>query len=125
MQQAKNREPNVFAPLIRNSQGLQTAQGINHTLMNLYELLATNQISPRRAAVLAYINSLLLRTLPAIDRDIAVGITDPTLAPSNLETPIPNLPGNVSAKVEHPEPAPLPNPCCPSIPEPNPASKPS
>jgi len=30
---------NVYAPLIRNSQGLQTAQGINYSLSNLYELL--------------------------------------------------------------------------------------
>ncbi len=69
---------NVYAPLIRNSQGLQTAQGINYTLSNLYELLAKNRISPRRASVLAYINSLLLRTLPAIDADNEDGIIDPT-----------------------------------------------
>src|SRR5713101_8094855 len=72
---------NVYAPLIRNSQGLQTAQGINYSLSNLYELLAKNQISPRRAAVLAYINSLLLRTLPQIDADQAAGIFDPTTKP--------------------------------------------
>ncbi len=69
---------NVYAPLIRNSQGLQTAQGINYSLNNLYELLAKNHISPRRASVLAYINSLLLRTLPQIDADKAAGIIDPT-----------------------------------------------
>src|SRR5437016_13702245 len=69
---------NVYAPLIRNSQALQTAQGINYSLSNLYELLAKNHISPRRAAVLAYINSLLLRTLPQIDADIKAGIVDPT-----------------------------------------------
>src|SRR6266446_4856006 len=50
--------------LIRNFQGFQTAQGINHSLKHLYELLAQNRISPRRASVLAYINSLLLRTCP-------------------------------------------------------------
>ena len=72
---------NVYAPLIRNSQGLQTAQGINYSLSNLYELLAKGRISTRRAAVLAYINSLLLRTLPAIDSDVEAGITDPTAPP--------------------------------------------
>jgi hypothetical protein len=72
---------NIYAPLIRNSQGLQTAQGINYSLSNLYELLAKNHISPRRAAVLAYINSLLLRTLPQIDADNAAGIKDPTKLP--------------------------------------------
>lgn len=69
---------NVYAPLIRNSQGLQTAQGINYSLSKLYELLAKNHISPRRAAVLTHINSLLLRTLPQIDADNARGINDPT-----------------------------------------------
>jgi hypothetical protein len=46
--------------------------------MNLYQLLAQNRISPRRAAILAYISSLLLRTLPQIDADKAAGIIDPT-----------------------------------------------
>ena len=68
----------LYAPLVRNSQGFQTAQGINYALTNLYELLAKNRISARRAAVLSFISSLLLRTLPAIDADNAAGITDPT-----------------------------------------------
>ena len=71
----------VYDPLSRNSQGFQTAQGVNHSLHNLYWLLAKNRISPRRAAVLAYINSLLLRTLPAIDSDQAAGIIDPDAPP--------------------------------------------
>ncbi len=64
--------------LLTDHQGFQTAQGINYSLRNLYILLANNYISPRRAAVLAYINSLQLRTLSAIDADQAAGITDPT-----------------------------------------------
>ena len=82
----------IYDPLIRNSQGLQTAQGINFSLTNLYELLAKNRISPRRASVLAYINSLLLRTLPAIDADRAAGIEDPT-KPEEAPFPEPD-PGN-------------------------------
>jgi hypothetical protein len=46
--------------------------------MNLYQLLAQNRISPRRAAVLSYISSLLLRTLPQIDAEKAAGIIEPT-----------------------------------------------
>jgi hypothetical protein len=46
--------------------------------MNLYQLLAQNRISPRRAAVLSHICGLLLRTLPQIDADKAAGIIDPT-----------------------------------------------
>ena len=64
--------------LLSRSQGFQTAQGLNFALGNLYKLLASNHISARRAAVLAYINSLQLRTLPAIDADNDAGITDPT-----------------------------------------------
>jgi hypothetical protein len=65
--------------LLSRSQGFQTAQGLNFALGNLYKLLAANRISARRAAVLAYINSLQLRTLPAIDADNDAGITDPTV----------------------------------------------
>ncbi len=76
---------NLKTALLTGHEGFQTAQGINSSLSNLYKLLAANYISPRRAAVLAYINSLLLRTLPAIDADVEAGITDPT-APEACET---------------------------------------
>ncbi len=66
-----------YLHLTTKFQYFQTAQGINHSLGNLYQLLAQNRISPRRAAVLAYINSLLLRTLPQIDADNAAGIKFP------------------------------------------------
>lgn len=55
-----------------------TAQGVNFSLAALYELLAKNRISARRAAVLAYISSLILRTHPTIDGDNRAGITDPS-----------------------------------------------
>jgi hypothetical protein len=75
---------NLKTALLTGHQGFQTAQGINNSLGNLYILLANNYISPRRAAVLAFINSLQLRTLPAIDADQAAGIIDPT-APEDDE----------------------------------------
>jgi len=59
--------------------------------MNLYQLLAQNRISPRRAAVLSHICGLLLRTLPQIDADKAAGILDPTK----------RLPINVAVPDEH------------------------
>ncbi len=80
---------NLKTALLTDHQGFQTAQGINHSLGNLYILLANNYISPRRAAVLAYINSLQLRTLPAIDADQAAGITDPT-APEEVTADLPS-----------------------------------
>ncbi|MBZ5702230.1 MAG: hypothetical protein LAN84_10310 [Acidobacteriia bacterium] len=55
--------------LTGQSDDFQTAAGIHHSLSELYRLLARNCISPRRAAVLAYISQLLLRTLPAIGQE--------------------------------------------------------
>jgi hypothetical protein len=94
-EQKKKERADVSDILLKVSQGFQTAQGINHSLRSLYVLAAQNRISSRRAAVLAYIGSLLLRTLPAIDADRAAGIIDPT------------------------------KPKVPSIPDPDPSKKPS
>src|SRR5208282_3378537 len=44
----------------------KSASQINDFLAKLTVLLVQNRISPRRAAVLAYLNSLLLRTLREI-----------------------------------------------------------
>ena len=55
--------------LTREAENFQRAQGVNRSLGALYKLLAEDRISARRASVLAYISSLLLRSLPAIDYD--------------------------------------------------------
>ena len=60
----------------------QNAQGINHSLGELYTLCAQGRISPRRASTLAYISSLLLRTLPAIDNDLYPKAGHPGSSPS-------------------------------------------
>ena len=60
----------LASALTGKSEEFQTAAGINHSLAELYLLLAQNRISPRRAAVLAYISNLLLRTLPAIEKEL-------------------------------------------------------
>jgi hypothetical protein len=73
-----------FRHLTTRAQFFQTAQGINYSLMNLYQLLAQNRISPRRAAVLSYISSLLLRTLPQIDADWPAGIDPAKPVPTNV-----------------------------------------
>ena len=65
----KQAEADVSAPLIQQACRFQNAQGINHSLSALYTLLAQDRVSPRRASVLAYISSLLLRSLDAIDND--------------------------------------------------------
>ncbi len=60
---------NFLAPLTARACRFQNAAGVNYSLSALYALLAQGRISPRRATALAYISSLLLRTLPAIDTD--------------------------------------------------------
>jgi len=49
---------------------LRSADQINQFLAKLLILVVQNRISARRAAVLAYITNQLLRTLPAIDREL-------------------------------------------------------
>jgi hypothetical protein len=46
------------------------AQQMNHSLIALYKLLAQGRISPRQASVLAYIGSLVLRSLKDVDYDL-------------------------------------------------------
>jgi len=70
---------NIAASLIGDTQEFTSAVAINRSLSELYKLLARDEIPPRRAAVMAYTCNLLLRTLPAIDRE---------LHPPNHEDPI-------------------------------------
>ena len=66
------REPaDVAATLTANLTEFKSAVPINDFLSRLLLLLAQNRISPRRAAVLAYITNQLLRTLPAINAEQA------------------------------------------------------
>ncbi len=125
-EQNQEQAADHYLDLIRNFQCFQTAQGINHSLSNLYALLAQNRISPRRAAVLSYISSLLLRTLPQIDADNAAGITDPTKLP--VKPPAEHSTLLATDKLPGSDSAPVPgtlNTWNPSIPEPDPKKKPS
>jgi len=62
--QAKN-DFTLLSPLVRTSEDFQSAAGVNESLAVLHNLLAEGRISPRRAAVIAYVDSLILRTLIA------------------------------------------------------------
>ena len=57
------------ATLTTNLDDFTSAVQINGFLSRLLLLLAQDKISTRRAAVLTYITSQLLRTLPAIDKE--------------------------------------------------------
>ena len=65
-------QADLSAALIGDIQEFRDPAAINHSLGELYKLQARNKINPRRAAVMAYTASLLLRTLPAIARDNSV-----------------------------------------------------
>ena len=67
-QQAKN-DFTLLAPLVRQTEDFQSAETVNETLGALHNLLAEGRISPRRAAVIAYVDSLILRTLPAMAKE--------------------------------------------------------
>ena len=58
------------ASLTTDLKEFRSAIPINDFLARLLLLLAQDRISPRKAAVLAYITNQLLRTLPAIDREL-------------------------------------------------------
>ncbi|MFI5095029.1 MAG: hypothetical protein WCE50_06120 [Candidatus Acidiferrum sp.] len=122
---------NLTHALLLNCQNFQTAQGVNFALANIYRLLAANRISTRRASVLAYINSLLLRTLPAIDYDYENGHTDPT-APKEEQTDEDSSTREEDAEESCATAAPPSNTYAEaaqgwdaSIPEPDPTKKPS
>jgi hypothetical protein len=71
--QKKDRDAaNLAATLIGDTEEFTSAVAINRSLGELYKLLARDEIAPRRAAVMAYTGSLLLRTLPAFEHELEV-----------------------------------------------------
>lgn len=54
----------------------KSAAEINEFLGRLLLLLSENRVAPRRAAVLAYVCNLLLRTLPAIEHELELSDPD-------------------------------------------------
>jgi hypothetical protein len=63
-------QADLAASLIGDAEEFRSAVVINRSLGELYKLQARNKIHPRRAAVMAYTCNLLLRTLPAIEREL-------------------------------------------------------
>jgi len=103
------------AALTRESSGFQTAEGINFALGDLYLLLAQGRISPRRAAALGYISSLLLRTLPAIDTDrsprayrpVGAAVAPRPISEPNAGSPTDTVtPAHASPQLQRPTPIP-------------------
>jgi hypothetical protein len=65
--------PDLTARLKDIRESLQSVEGVHDSLAELYLLLAQNRVSARRAAVLAHISNLILRTLPDEEEDQAPG----------------------------------------------------
>jgi len=63
-------EPDLSVALLGQLSRLKSASDLNEVLCNLFRLLSQDRIAARRAAVLAYIANLLLRTLPAIEHEV-------------------------------------------------------
>ena len=82
------REPDRAADLTGNLGDLTSPAAIHDFLSRLLTLLAQDRISTRRAAVLAYITSQLLRTISAINK--AVDNDDAKNSPPTI---IWNIPG--------------------------------
>ncbi|HWZ98743.1 MAG TPA: hypothetical protein VN025_13385 [Candidatus Dormibacteraeota bacterium] len=92
----------IASALTGDCDDFQTAAGIHHSLSELYRLLAEDRISPRRAAVLAYISNLLLRTLPAVHQELDPSLNDShTISIDFGDLPRPNR-NAVAAKPSEP-----------------------
>jgi len=57
-----HREDDLFAELVSPNGEFLRQVNINHVLGKLFEALASNRVSPKRAATLAYIGHLLLQS---------------------------------------------------------------
>jgi hypothetical protein len=82
------REPADLAATLTNGLGeLTSAASINDFLSRLLLLLAQDRISPRRAAVLAYVTNQILRTVSAMEQEAAA--RNPQNAPVKVIWDIP------------------------------------
>jgi len=71
-QKLLSAEPDDLTPEFSDLEGsLQTVDGIHNSLAELYVLVVQDRISSRRAAVLAYVSSLLLRSLANAEKNAA------------------------------------------------------
>lgn len=77
--QKYRQEADLSAALLGQLTELSSACDINKVLSNLFLALTQDRIAARRAAVLAYISNLLLRTLPAIYQETHGDDDHPTI----------------------------------------------
>jgi hypothetical protein len=70
LHQKQTESAEVTGALTADTGDFKSASQINDFLSRLLALLAQKRISPRHAGVMAYISSLHLRTLPAIEHEL-------------------------------------------------------
>jgi hypothetical protein len=80
-------ESDLSVTLLGQLTELKSASDLNQVLSNLFRLLSQDRIAARRAAVLAYIGNLLLRTLPAIAHETNSNGENPRIV---IDMPRPN-----------------------------------
>ncbi len=73
----KQTDTEDTASLVAGLTEFTSAEPVNEFLSRLLLLLGQNRISPRRAAVLAYIANQILRTIAAMDREDERGLSSP------------------------------------------------
>ncbi len=70
----------------------KTDADLNSALARLLNLVAHDRVPPRRAATLAYIGHLLLRTLPGVRQEETLAVND-LAAPSSMDRESPDAVG--------------------------------
>ncbi len=72
--------------LLDGIENFRSAASVNHALGKIFELTARDRITPRKAALLAYVGQLLLNSLPAVRLELSYANALPSLhkAISNL-----------------------------------------
>ncbi len=65
--------------LLAGIEDFRSASAVNHALGKVFELTARDRISPRKAALLAYLGQLLLNSLPAVRLELSYAHALPNL----------------------------------------------
>jgi hypothetical protein len=95
----------LLEPLVRKTEDLQSVEGIGEDLAALHNLLAEGRVSPRRASVIAYIDSLLLRTFVALDEKNKGNLNYYGQPIKTYDYSLPHEPDSASAGVRIPDAA--------------------
>ena len=100
-----HREDDLVKELASPAGDFITQIDINHVLGKLFEALAANRVSPRRAATLAYIGHLLMRSQSGARREASNWPIESTILSKLVAIKYPSEPSPTT-----PSPSPAPSP---------------